>query len=81
MKIQMTAKITDDNGNEITRTVEKEAVIPDIAEYGEKEAFADIFHRYEKPTIQIRNELAEEITKEYLNGAAALKKDGKITKS
>ena len=33
MKIQMTAKITDDNGNAITRTIEKEAVIPDISEY------------------------------------------------
>ena len=74
MKIQMTAKITDDNGNEITRTIAKEAVIPDIAEYGDKESFCEIFHR-----IQIRNELAEEITKEYLDGAAALKKDGEIT--
>ena len=77
MKIQMTAKITDDNGREITRTIEKEAVIPDISEYGEKESFSEIFHRYEKTTIQIRNELAEEITGEYLNGAAALKKTEK----
>ena len=79
MKIQMTAKITDDNGHEITRTIEKEAIIPDISEYGEMESFSEIFQRYEKPTIQIRNELAEEITEEYLNGAAALKKGGKIT--
>ena len=71
MKIQMTAKITDDNGNEIARTIEKEAVIPDISEYGEKESFYELFRRYEKPTIQIRNEPTEEITKEYLDGAAA----------
>ena len=36
----MTAKIMDDNGHEITRTIEKEAVIPDISEYGEKESFS-----------------------------------------
>ena len=79
MKIQMTAKITDDNGNEITRTIEREAVIPDISEYGDKESFCEIFHRYEKPAIQIRNELGEEIAKERLDGAASLKKDGEIT--
>ena len=50
----MTAKITDDNGNEIARTIEKEAVIPDISEYGERESFYELFRRYEKPTIQIK---------------------------
>ena len=49
MKIQMTAKITDDNGHEITRTIEKEAVIPDISEYGEKESFSAALTR-EKST-------------------------------
>ena len=68
----------DDNGNEITRTIEKEAVIPDIAEYGEAEDFSEIFHRYEKPALQVRNELAEEVTKEYLERAASLKKGGEI---
>ena len=79
VKIQMTAKVIDDNGHEVTRTIEKEAVIPDIAEYGEAEDFQEIFHRYEKPALQIRNELAEDITKEYLERAASLKKYGEIT--
>ena len=68
MKIQMTAKITDDNGNEITRTIAKEAVIPDIAEYGDKESFCEIFHRYEKPTIQIRNDTEINFQKLHLKG-------------
>lgn len=80
MKIQMTAKVIDDNGNEVTRTIEKEAVIPDIAEYGEPENFYEIFHRYEKPALEMRNELSEEVTKAYLERAASLKKYGEITK-
>ena len=35
----MTAKIMGDNGNEITRTIEKEAAIPDISEYGKRNRF------------------------------------------
>lgn len=73
MKIQMTAKVMDDNGNEVTRTIEKEAVIPDIAEYGKPEDFHTIFYRYEKPALEIRNELSAEITEAYLERAASLK--------
>lgn len=47
MKIQMTAKATDDNGNKAIKTIEKEALISDIAEHGERKDFR-IFLRTNK---------------------------------
>lgn len=78
MKIQMTAQVVDENGKAVMGAVTKEVEVPDITEYGNKDQFYELFSRYETAVIQERNELTAEVTKEYLESAAALKKYGEI---
>ena len=64
MKVKFTAELIDESGNKIVKEIERE--IPNINEYGKPEEFYEIFDRYEKPVIEARNQIAEEITQEYL---------------
>ena len=58
----------------IVKEIERE--IPNINEYGKPEEFYEIFDRYEKPVIEARNQIAEEITQEYLLAASEAAKKG-----
>lgn len=79
MKLRLMAEITDDNGNKVVAPVEIEREIPDTEEFGDPEKFYEVFDRNERPALEARSELMEEMTKEYLE-QAALKKDGASTK-
>lgn len=74
MKIRLTAQMVDDSGEELTEIVTKEAEVPDVTAYGDKDQFYELFHRYETAVIRERENLTADVTKEYLNCAADLKK-------
>ena len=74
MKIRLTAQIVDDNGEEMAGIVTKEAEVPNVTAYGNKEQFLELFHRYETAVIRERESLTADVTKEYLDYAADLKK-------
>lgn len=80
MKIRLTAQMIDDNGEELSGIVAKEAEVPDVKSYGDKDQFLELFHRYESAVIRERDSLTAEVTKEYLDCAADLKKKGKVTR-
>lgn len=80
MKLRITAEIVDENGATVVRQIEKEAEVPELAEFGELGQFYETFDQYEQPVIRARNELLEEVTKEYLEGAAAQKSGKKRAK-
>lgn len=80
MKLQITAEIVDENGATVVKQIEKEAEVPELAEFGEPGQFYETFDKYEQPVIRARNELLEEVTKEYLEGAVAQKSGKKRAK-
>ena len=73
MKVRFTAEIIDDNGNVLKAPVAVETTVPDLTEYNCPSEFLKVFDRYERPVIEARNQIASEITKEYLEEAAFLK--------
>lgn len=73
MKVRFTAEIIDDNGNSIKAPVAVETTVPDLTEYECPTEFLKVFDRYERPVIEARNQIASEITKDYLEEAAFLK--------
>lgn len=75
MKIRLMAEITDDRGKKVVAPIEIEREIPSMEEFGEPSEFYETFDRYERPVLDARAELVEELTKEYLD-QVALKKDG-----
>ncbi len=70
MKVQFTAKVTDDDGKTVTKTVEAEATVPDISEFGDATTFLSVFDRYEQAVLDVRNQTAAELTQAYLEAAA-----------
>ena len=67
MEIEMNVKMTNGNGNVMTRTIKIE--VPEVTEFGNPEEFYEIFDRFERPVIQARNQMGEELTKLYLEEA------------
>ena len=74
MKIRLMAQMVNDNGEELTGIVTKEAEVPDVTAYGNKDEFYELFHRYETAVIRERDNLTTDVTKEYLGSASDLKK-------
>lgn len=79
MKLRLMAEITDEEGRKVVAPVEIEREIPDTDEFGEPARFYEVFDEYERPALDARSQLMEELTKEYLE-QAALKKDGSGTR-
>jgi len=75
MKLRLMAEITDDKGKRVIAPVEIEREIPDTEAFGDPAKFYEVFDQYERPALEARAQLMEEMTKEYLE-QAALKKDG-----
>lgn len=73
MKVRFTAEIIDDNGNVLKAPVAVETTVPDLTEYNCPSEFLKVFDRYERPVVETRNQIASEITKDYLEEAAFLK--------
>ena len=73
MKIRFTAEIIDDNGNVLKNPVSVETKVPDLTDFNWPSEFLKVFDRYERPVIEARNQIASEITKDYLEEAAFLK--------
>ena len=74
MEIEMNVKMTDKKGNVITRIIRTE--VPEVTEFGNPEEFYEIFDRFERPVIQARNQIGEELTKIYLEEAVKASKKG-----
>lgn len=76
MKVRFIAEIVDDSGKIVKAPVTVETDVPDITEFTDSSEFYKVFDRFERPVIEARNEIASEITKDYLDEAAFLK-DGR----
>ena len=70
MKIRLMAEITDDSGKKVVAPIEIEREIPSVEEFGELPGFYETFDRYERPVLDARVELMEELTRKYLDQAA-----------
>ncbi len=70
MKVQFTAKVIDDEGKTVTKTIEAETTVPDISEFGKASSFLDVFDRYEQAVLNVRNQTAADLTQAYLEAAA-----------
>lgn len=81
MRLRFTAEMIDERGEQVSQPVEIETAVPNLEEYGDKSRFYEIFDRYEKAALEVRNQAAREITESYLNAASALKKGLQKAKS
>ncbi len=77
MKVRFIAEIVDDNGEVTKAPVSIETDVPHITEFSRPSEFYKVFDRFERPVIEARNQIAAEVTKEYLEEAAFLKCEGK----
>ena len=73
MKVRFIAEIVDDKGDAVRTPVTVETDVPDISEFTAPAEFYKVFDRFERPVIEARNQLAAEITKDYLDEASFLK--------
>ncbi len=80
MRVRFSAEIVDDDGKVKKAPVSVETEVPDIAEYSTPSEFYKVFDRFERPVIEARNQIASEVTKEYLEEAAFLKYGRKESK-
>ncbi len=80
MRVRFIAEIVDDERTEKKAPVSVEVDVPDIAEYSSPSAFYKVFDRYERPVIEARNQIAAEITKEYLGRSRFFKMREKAAK-
>ena len=71
-KLEFVAKITMPDGEVIEKVVEASEGVPTYEDFdfSTKEGFLTSFDAYEKATLDARNRIAEEITKEYLAKAS-----------
>jgi len=76
MKVRFTAEIVDDDGEVRKAPVRAEADVPEITEFTSPSEFYKVFDRFERPVIEARNQVAAEVTKDYLEEAAFLKYRG-----
>ncbi len=70
MKVQFIAKVTDNEGKIVTKTIEAETTVPDISEFGDATTFLSVFDRYEQAVLNVRNQMAADLTQAYLEAAA-----------
>lgn len=63
MKLRLMAEITDNNGGKVMAPVEIEREIPDIEAFGDPAKFYEAFDEYERPALEARAQLMEELTK------------------
>ncbi len=76
MRVRFIAEIVDDDGEVRKAPVNVETDVPDIREFSSPSEFYKVFDRFERPVIEARNQVAAEVTKDYLEEAAFLKYGG-----
>ena len=74
MKIRFKAEIIVEDGNIITKEIETE--VPSVTEFGNREMFYEVFDRFEKPVIEARNQIGQELTEAYFEEAVKASKKG-----
>ncbi len=73
MRVRFIAEMVDDDGKVRKAPVSVETAVPDITEFSCPSEFYKVFDRFERPIIEARNQIASEVTKEYLEEAAFFK--------
>ncbi len=80
MKVRFIAEIVDANGKVTRAPVTVETDVPDVTEFSSPTEFYRMFDQFERPVIEARNQIAAEITKDYLEEAAFLKWESRESK-
>ena len=75
MKMKMIVEIENTDGTKEIRPIVVDTGIPEFDEFTGPDNFREVFNKYEKAVLKIRNEAAELATAEYL--AAVSKKNSK----
>jgi hypothetical protein len=68
MKMEITVRIKNTDGTEEIRPIVVGAEIPEFEEFTGPDNFREVFDKYEKAVLKIRNKAAESATDEYLSG-------------
>ncbi|MCL4439543.1 MAG: hypothetical protein M1609_02800 [Firmicutes bacterium] len=66
MKMEITVRIKNADGTEGTKPIVIDTEIPEFDEFTGPDNFKEVFDKYEKAVLKIRNEAAELATGEYL---------------
>ncbi len=80
MKVRFIAEIVDASGKVTRAPVTVETDVPDVTEFSSPTEFYRVFDQFERPVIEARNQIAAEITKDYLEQAAFLKGESREPK-
>lgn len=67
MKMEINIRIINDDGNEIIKPVMLDTEIPEFDDFKDSSNFREIFDRYEKAVLKVRNTVAELATEEFLS--------------
>jgi len=63
MKMEINIKITNDKGDEIITPVTVDTEVPEFDEFVDAKNFREVFHKYEKSVLKIRN-MSERVASE-----------------
>ncbi len=77
MRVRFIAEIIGDDGKVMKAPLSVETDVPDITEFSSPSEFYKVFDRFERSVIEARNQIALEVTKDYLEEAVFLKYGGK----
>lgn len=79
--VEFTAKITDQDGNVIEKTVTVPADFPSMEDFDicTKEGFLNDFDAFEKAVLQARNQATEDISNAYLDSVSKKNRGKKST--
>ncbi len=80
MKVRFTAEIVDARGKVTRAPITVETDVPDVTEFSSPTEFYRVFDQFERPVIEARNQIAVEITKDYLEEATFLKGESREPK-
>jgi len=67
MKMEITVRIKNADGTEEIRPIVVDTEIPEFEEFTGPDNFREVFDKYEKAVLKIRNKAAELATDEYLS--------------
>jgi hypothetical protein len=70
MKLQITVNIKKEDGSELTEPTTIEADIPEIEAFTGPGVFDEVFDRYERGVLEVRNGVVGEATEKYLSEVA-----------
>lgn len=73
MKMRIRVTLHDEEESEVTEATTMEVQVPDFEAFTGPDTFGEVFDKYERKVLEVRNEVVKTATEKYLDGMAQKK--------